>query len=513
MNKGFKFAKTGLTLLLVTILSKVAAFLVTIVFSYYFGTDIVTDAYYAAGSIPNLVNNSLVVCVLTLFIPVYTKCLTENGKDAANEFSSIVLNSFVIFNIVLFLVVCAFSPILAKLVAPGFDQVGLAHTRNMICLLSMSFPITVAANTFTNLYNANQKYILPALVTLLNHLLVIVGTIVISSRMGEYSYPFVCTGVWVVQLVILAVCANRKIYSYRFIINTKNKYFRYILVQSIPVMIATAADQINLAADNIISSDLPTGSLSCIGYAHRIFNSINGLVTATLLTMYYPIISKQYAERNTEGLDNSIRKYFDMMLLLTLPLMGLLIINSDGIMDVLFNRGAMESSSISRISILFIVYSSGLMFIAMKDFVTRLFYIIGNTRTPTIINIICVAMNVCLSLILKRSIEIYGIALATTIATGVCALFECIVLIRKAGGKKAMKKHNVVNWKNIVEIFIACVVAAFLSFMLKSLAPIEHSVVSVFISGISYCVIFVISMIVMKNEYVVRFKEYAVSRK
>lgn len=512
MNKGLKIAKTGFILLLVTIISKVAAFLVTIVFSYFFGTDAVTDAYYAAGSIPNLVNNSLSVCVLTLFVPIYAKCLTEEGQDAANEFSSNILNSFVIFNVFLFLIICALSPILAKLVAPGFDEVGLEHTRNMICLLSMSFPFTIAANTYINLYNVNQRYIFPSVLTLLNHLLIIVGTIIIASHLGIYSYPYICTGAWIIQLIILAIRANNRIFRYKFLIKPKNKYFRYMLIQSVPVMIATAADQINLAADNIISSDLPTGSLSCIGYAHRIFNSVNGLVTTTLLTMYYPIISKQYAEKNSKQVDNSIRKYIDMMLLLTIPLIGLLIVNSNEIMDILFNRGAMDSNSISKISLLFIIYVAGLLFIAMKEFATRLFYIIGNTKIPTIINVFCVVMNICLSLLLKQSIEIFGIALATTIATGICAFIECMSLIRRVGGRKAFQKHKIVNKKNVIEILIACIIATVASCMLKMAVPGTHSVVAIIISSISYCIVFAIILVVTKNEYAFKLMSHALRR-
>ena len=512
MNKGLKLAKTGIVLMLVTIISKVAAFLVTIVFSYFFGTDAVTDAYYAAGAIPNLVNNSLTVCVLTLFVPVYAKCLTEEGKDAADDFSSNILNSFVIFNVILFFVICAISPILAKLVAPGFDEVGLEHTRNMICLLSMSFPFTIAANAFINLYNANQKYILPSISTLLNHILIICGTIVIAPHFGIYSYPFICTGAWIIQLLLLALRANNKLYRFKFIIKPKNKYFRYMLIQSVPVMIATAADQINLAADNIISSDLPTGSLSCIGYAHRIFNSINGLVTATLLTIYYQIIYKQYAERNIEQVDTSIRKYIDMMLILTIPLMGLLIVNSDDIMDILFNRGAMDTSSIGKISVLFIIYVSGLLFIATKEFATRLFYIIGNTKTPTTINVFCVIINVCLSLTLKQSLEIYGIALATTIATGICAFIECLSLIHKAGGKQAFRKHRIINKRNVIEIVVGCVLATGVAYMLKLFLSNSPSLLSIISSGVMYCIVFAFIMIVTKNEYAIKILSHVLRK-
>ena len=498
-----KLAKAGAALFLVTIFSKIAAFLVTIVFSYYFGTDAITDAYYAGGTIPNLVNNSLTICALTLFIPVYTKCKSEVGEQKADELTSNVLNAFVIFNTILFAAVCITSPILSKLVAPGFDEEGLVHTRQMICYLSMSFPFTVAAVTLNNLCNANQRYIFPALLTLFNHVFIIVFNIILAPTLGIFSYPFICTGAWIVQLAILYFWSRGRLFKHKFIINLKDNYFRYMIKQSIPVMVTTAADQINLAADNIISSDLPGGSLSCLGYAHRIFNSINGIVTSTLLTIYYPILSRQYAEKDTKGLNSSLRRYFEIMLLLTLPVMMLLIGNSDGVIKILFNRGAMKENDIKKISILFIVYVSGLLFMSLKEFATRLFYIIGDTKQPTIINSICVVMNICLSLTFKHFWEIYGIAIATSVSTTICAVIECVFLAKKAGGVKAIKNHEIINKKNILQITIACLTAMVAMLLFQTFIPIYSNIISIIFSGMIYIVVAFVMLCLFKNEYTI----------
>lgn len=501
MSKDIRVAKTGLALLIITVISKAAAFLVTIVFSHFFGTDAITDAYYAAGAIPNLVNNSLSVCVLTLFIPVYTKCLSEKGKMVANTFFSNILNSFVLLNLVLFGLICFTSPILARLVAPGFDEKGLYHTQWMICLMSMSFPITIAANAFCNLHNANQKFILPSTLTLINHLIIIVATIIVAPRLGIYSYPFICTVAWGIQLVVLILNANGNLYKYKLYINPKDEYFRYMIVQSIPVMIATAADQINLTADNIISSDLQSGSLSCIGYAHKLFNSINGLITATLLTLYYPIISKQYAEGEYDKVSSSIRRYFDMMLFLSLPLIGVLIICSEEIIDLLLNHGVMDENSIGTITLLFIVYVSGLLFIAMKEFATRLYYVIGNTRKPTVINAICVCINIVLSLVLKRYIGIIGIALATTIATGLCALIECVDLTLRVKKNSAFSKYSYIDWRHVIEIAVACMVSSVLSVMVKIVMFQCNSILVIIICGCVYLLSLSTILLIIKNDY------------
>lgn len=508
MSKELNIAKTGALLIIVTIASKIAAFLVTIVFSYYFGTDKVTDAYYAAGTVPNLVNNSLTICALTLFVPVYIKCKKEEGKEKADEFTSNILNAFIIFNIVLFVTVSFSSPLLSKIVAPGFSEEGISHTRLMICLLSTSFPFTIAVYTLNNLYNANQKYILPAVLTLFNHVCVIVLIVIFAPVFGIYSYPFICTGVWIIQLIILFFSARNRVFVYSFVVYVKDKYFIYMIKQSIPVMLTTAADQINLAADNVIGSDLPEGSISCIGYAHRIFNSLNGLVTATLLTIYYPILSKQYAEKKLNGMVRSVGNYLELMLLLTLPITLLFLGMSDYIIYLLFDRGAMKNDDIMKIVRLSIVYIAGLLFVSLKEFSTRLFYIIGDTKQPTIINSICVAMNICLSVFFKQFWGIYGIAIATTVSTLLCAILECLFLIKKVVKEGESFSIKMVKMKNIIQIVVSCIAAFVVMLCVRMIMSINSNLLCIIILTAVFVASFFLVLWFFKNEYINKLKHF-----
>lgn len=507
-----KVTRASFLLFPITILSKVAAFFVTIVFSYYFGTNTVTDAYYAAGTIPNLVNNSLTICALTLFIPVYIKCKSEAGDLQANEFTSNVLNAFVTFNFALFIAVSLAAPVLAKLVAPGFSEEGLMHTQRMIHLLSMSYPFTVAAQALNNLCNANQKYVLPAVLTLLNHILTIVFCIVFAPAFGIYSYPLICTGAWIVQVVILYLCTRGRDFEHKIKTNFKDRYFKYMIKQSVPVMVTTAADQINLAADNIIGSDLPSGSLSCLGYAHRVFNSINGIVTSTLLTIYYPIISKQYAQKDTDGLNRSLKRYFEIMLLLTLPTTLFMIGNAKDVIGVLFSRGAMKTDDVSKISTLFMFYVAGILFMSIKEFTTRLFYILGDTKWPAVLNTLCIAINIGLSILLKQFIGIYGIAIATVISTAICAFVECLFLVKRAGGIKAIKRHKIINEKGIMQIVVSCCIAMGAMLCVQNILTSNSRFSTILISGMVYIAVAFFILLVLKNEYAELAVEYLFKR-
>lgn len=496
-----KIAKSGIVLLIVTLVSKVAAFLVTIVFSFYFGSDSATDAYYAAGTVPNLINNSLTICALTLFIPIYEKCKRESGGSKTDGFVSNVLNLFVVFNFSLSMLVCIAAPGLAKLVAPGFSAEGLVHTTRMIRFLSLSFPFTVAVYVLNNLLNANHWYILPAVLTVVNHVIVIILNILLAPKFGIYSYPFICIVAWLVQLIIIYWQSRNKLFRHRMTIDFQDRYLRTMLFQSIPVMVATAADQINLAADNIIASDLPSGSLSCLGYAHRTFSSVNGVVSSSLLTIYYPIISRQYAEHDTSGLNMSLHRYLEVMLLMSLPISLILIGNSDNLMSFLFGRGAMSNEAITTISALFIAYMTGLLFISAKDFITRLFYVIGETGLPTMINLVCVVTNIILSIILKKWWGVVGIAVATTISTAVFCGVEAIALLHRSGGVMSLVHRKIIQMKGVLQILFACSLAMISMLQVQKMWTTGSSLSDMVLYSTTFVLVAISVLVLGKNEY------------
>lgn len=495
-------SKIGILLMIITGASKVAALLLTLVFSRVFGANLLTDAYYAAGTVPNLINNSLTVSSLTLFIPIYTECFTKEGKYGADKFSSSVLNSYAVFNFFLTIFVILASPVLANIVAPGFGSEGLTHTRNLICLLSLSFPITISAQVLINVDNANSHHLTQAALTLLNHILTIVLLITISSKYGIYSYPYVCIAAWIVQLVLQYISSRRyfKHYIRSFV---KNKYLKTMLKLSIPVIIATSAEQINLAVDNVISSTLPTGSISYLGYSHKIYVAVLGLFTAVMMTIYYPIISRDYSSGNKDRMYSDIKQYANALTLIVMPVAVLLILSSDLIAKVLYGGGSISDDGLKTVGILFAIYCAGLVFAAIKDFTTRLFYVKHVTKTPMIINVFCVAFNIVLSITLKNYIGIYGVALATTLATLLCAAVECCVLINQAGGWIILKARKVFDAKNHGQVIISNAISGILCFAIMCLLPECNSFIRLIIIGFAFILIYFICLVVLRNDLVI----------
>src|SRR5246127_3065625 len=102
-------------------LSRVLGFLREWTLAHQVGSNAATDAYYAAFTLPDFLNYLVAGASLSvIFIPVFTKYVTEGREDegwhvfsTVMTFMGLLLAAFVVAGEV-------FAPQLARLIAPGF---------------------------------------------------------------------------------------------------------------------------------------------------------------------------------------------------------------------------------------------------------------------------------------------------------------------------------------------------------------------------------------------------------
>ena len=93
------------------------------VVAYFFGAGMAADAFFVAFRIPNLWRKLVGEGSLTIsFIPVYTEYLTQRSEEKTREVTNITFTVAGIVLLILTILGIFFSPILIRLIAPGFVQ-------------------------------------------------------------------------------------------------------------------------------------------------------------------------------------------------------------------------------------------------------------------------------------------------------------------------------------------------------------------------------------------------------
>src|SRR3972149_11586396 len=102
-------------------LSRILGFFREWALAHQVGSNAVTDAYYAAFTIPDILNYLLAGGSLSVtFIPVFLEYFSKPRKEEAWRVFSIVLSAMAVLLLALLVVAEVYAGTLARLIAPGF---------------------------------------------------------------------------------------------------------------------------------------------------------------------------------------------------------------------------------------------------------------------------------------------------------------------------------------------------------------------------------------------------------
>ncbi|MGH6858555.1 MAG: murein biosynthesis integral membrane protein MurJ, partial [Methylocella sp.] len=271
----------------------------------------------------------------------------------------------------------------------------------------------------------------------------------------------------VLQLALTSAALHRAEIFERFARPAMTKHVKHFLVTLGPAVIGSAGTQIALFADTIIGSLLPTGGVSSIYYADRIYQLPLGVIGIAAGTVLLPEMSKLFAAGNRSGALHAQNRTMALSLALTAPFFIAFIMIPDDIMRGVFLRGAFTRQAASAAAAVLTAYGFGLVAIVLLRPAVASFQAQGDTKTPMLIALAAVAINVGLKIVLFKPFGAPGLAAATAAGAWINLAALCFFAIRR----NAMKV-DLFLWKTASVVTAASFILAV--FALFAAAPVQH---------------------------------------
>jgi putative peptidoglycan lipid II flippase len=137
------------------------------------------------------------------------------------------------------------------------------------------------------------------------------------------------------------------------------------------------------------------------------------------------------------GDDQKIKEYLShglgIIIIFILPVTVGLIVLAKPIVSLLFARGSFNEQDIRLTSECLIFYSVGLIGYNINPLLSKAFYALEDTKTPTVNSAIAVGCNVLLNIILISGMQHRGLALASSIASIITTVLLLMSLKKKLG--------------------------------------------------------------------------------
>ena len=438
MSEAARITKAAGTVGAATLLSRIFGFIRDVVVAWFFGAGLASDAFFMAFTIPNLLRRLFAEGSLTIsFVPVFTECLFKRGREEAFRLarSAWWLLTFVLAAVALLGVL--FSPLIVKLIAGGFltspEKFDLTVLLTRIMFPYIFFISLVALAM--GILNALGHFAAPALAPVLLNLAMIGSVLLLSPHLAEPSKGLaigvIIGGVLQLALQIPFMVRN----GFRLFVRSPlyHPAIKRIALLMVPAIFGAAVYQMNIVVSRLLASHLPEGSVSYLYYADRLVQFPLGIFAIALATAVLPSLSKQAALGDMEGLRSSFSYALMLIFFITIPAMTGLIILREPIVRLLFQRGAFDPITTRLTAEALLYYGLGLWAFSGVRIVVSTFYALQDTKTPVKMAVISLLVNIVLSLLLMKPMRHSGLALATSLASGVNLILLIGALKKRLG--------------------------------------------------------------------------------
>lgn len=395
------------------------------------------DIFWAAFRLPDLIFQIIILGALSIaFIPVFSEHLENKGKDDAFEMASAVLSMCLfVFILVTILIYILAQPIIRSLIAPGFTFERQLQVVELTRVILFGQVILVLGAFFIGISQSFQRFIVPSLAPVFYNLGMILGIVFLSKYFGILGAAY---GV-VIGAVLHAAIQIPLIWSIGFRFKFPPKFLHPGVIEIIRLMsvrtIGLAAEQINETVGLALATLVSVGSVTYLTFASHLQVVPIGLFGAALAQAALPILSSERARGRIEEFKITILTTLHQILFLTLPAAAILIVIRIPVVRLIFgaSRFNWEATVLTGATLAFLAI--GLSSQAISLLLVRGFYALKDTKTPVVVSLIVVVLNIVLSVysVMILRLNVWSIGLANSTSAIVSAILLFWALHRKVG--------------------------------------------------------------------------------
>ena len=406
-----------------TLLSRILGFARDTIIARVFGAGLLTDAFFVAFKIPNLLRRLFAEGAFSqAFVPILAEYKNRRGHDATQILVNQVGTALTLALVVVALLGVVGAPWVAYVSAPGFradpDKFELTIT-----LLRITFPYIIFISLVAlaaGILNTHSKFSVPAFAPVLLNVAMIAATL----WLAPYFDPPVLALGWSVALggVLQLAWMLPHLLKIRMLPRPTRHFddpgLRRILKLMAPATLGVSVAQISLLINTIFASFLASGSVSWLYYADRLMEFPAGMLGVALGTILLPSLAKHYADDNPADYSKLLDWGLRLTLLLALPASAALAVLAIPLITTLFNYGAFGAHDVTMTQQAVVAYSLGLVGLILIKVLAPGFYARQNIRTPVKVALFTLTATQLMNLAFIVPLGHAGLALS--IGLGAC---------------------------------------------------------------------------------------------
>ena len=448
-----------------------------------------TDAYFAAFNIPDLFFFTLAAGALGVaFMPILSDRLHNGTRESMWRLSASVMNLLAIVMAVVGVIMLIFAtPLIKYIVAPGLSPEQLHTAATIMRLLAFNPLLFSISGILTSIEQTMGRFFFYAIAPIFYNLSIIVSIFIFRHNIGLVGLGIGALVGAVAQLIIIAAGLWKLGYKWYPHINWSNKDFHHVLRNLPPRSLDQGMDQVENIVETHIASGLGSGNITFYSNAFILSTAPIYLIGTCIATAAFPRLN----ERLSQGRPDLFRKDFLMvlraMIWISAPLVVICFFCRGYLARLIYSRGG------PQIATIFGFLTAAIFFQILYTIISRWFYAQKDTKTPLLVSLFVISLNVYLAITLARpepvGYGVDGLAMAQSIVAAVEVLILSAVML--------YRDHRLFDAKfwggigRILSVTGFSILAAFIMISFYPLGAHDRGIITLgtklfFISGVTF---------------------------
>ncbi|MEX2202512.1 MAG: murein biosynthesis integral membrane protein MurJ [Actinomycetota bacterium] len=448
------FIRNTTVMTLGTTLSRATGFLRLAAMAYAIGVteSRLPDAYNIANVTPNILYELALGGILTaVVVPVVVEWLQERGRDEAWEvvrrlftLAIVVLSALTVLGIV-------FAPLIVDLYTsgvPGQDQAIVREYATFFLRWFMPQIVFYGVGAVAiGLLQAHRRFAAPMFAPILNNAIVIATFLVFAAMPDPSSAEALAT---TAQTYVLAIGTTAGIaamtvalwpalratgFRFSWRMGWRHEAVTRIARLATWVVAYVAANQAALLVVIVLAGRIE-GGYAAYAAAFILFQLPHAIFAVSIFTALLPAMSGRWADGDIDGFRRLLSQGIRATAAIVIPAaLGYLVL-ARPIVRLLLEHGVTTPSSGDLVSDVLIAFALGLFPFSAFQLLLRAYYAMQNTRTPALVNLVAVTINIAADLVLFFGFDlgIQGLALGHAISYAFGSVVLLLLIRLRLGG-------------------------------------------------------------------------------
>lgn len=443
------------------------------VIAYYCGLNAITDAYQVASLIPIQFALIMLGGLNGPFHSAVVSTLTRHFQANDQRTYGRVLTTLIVLSVGCMGAISALLYIFAPQILSIWGNMPAETMELAVIQLKIMAPGFVLSGLIGILYgilSIRHSFMTPSLSPIMASLGIILGLLFFAGPTPESLARALAWGTLlgaVGQLLLQLIPLLGFFRTMPLGLDWRDPELRQLLELLLPAMLSSTIGQVNMFIIQFFATGLKEGSVGAFRFGNLLIQLPLGILLTALLVPLLPLLtSSAQLSDGFESLKERLNQGLRPILLLTVPITLLLVFFGYFAIVLLFQRGLFDAEA-SRLTYEVTVFLAlSITVYAIRDLLIRVFYALGDSRTPFMTSFVTIVTMLLGSWLLAKPLGVGGVALASSLAAGLNFVVLAWFLHQRIGAFMQPE-----SWRHFLKVSIAALPMAALSWQCLDVLP------------------------------------------